>query len=498
MRQALAHIDAELRSERKGYVCLAGVHGVMEAHRDDALAQIFAEATLVVPDGMPTVWVGRHQGHRSMERVAGPDLMLAVVAGEEFRERTHFLCGGKPGVAEELRDALRSRFPGVKIVGTYTPPFGPMSIAEETQLTTKISRLKPDIIWVGISTPKQERFMARYLAQFETKLMFGVGAAFDFHTGRIKDCPEWVKRCGLQWLDRLLQDPRHLWKRYLRNNPAFLFAITLQLLGLKSYPRKRVGAFAAGRLPDFIRSLDPAHLTLPRSERFTLVFAIAVAVLSLLPLSRLSLAKSGASTRLVRPSAPFVRRFLPAMAIWSLVTGAFPPFASIFFVHHLGLSLAAAGNVFSLSQLVSFGAMLLAPVLFRVAGLQNGIVISQLSTASMLFALATVHSASSAGLLYWGYMAAQCMNEPGIYGLLMDRVPAADRSGASSYTFFISAVSQIVASSLVGAMIVRLGYASVLLATGSLAVLAALLFKRLANSPTPVFAESVAIRTATE
>jgi N-acetylglucosaminyldiphosphoundecaprenol N-acetyl-beta-D-mannosaminyltransferase len=238
MQQALEHIDAELRSGRKGYVCLAGVHGVMEAHRDTTLAQIFAGATLVVPDGMPTVWVGRHQGHRSMERVAGPDLMLAVMSGAKFRDRTHFLCGGKAGVAEELRDALRARYPGIKIVGTHTPPFRPMSAAEENQLTRKINRLKPDVIWVGISTPKQERFMVRYLAQFETKLMFGVGAAFDFHTGRIKDCPEWVKRCGLQWLDRLLQDPRHLWKRYLRNNSAFLVAIAMQLMGLRSYPRK--------------------------------------------------------------------------------------------------------------------------------------------------------------------------------------------------------------------------------------------------------------------
>ncbi|MBB5059683.1 N-acetylglucosaminyldiphosphoundecaprenol N-acetyl-beta-D-mannosaminyltransferase [Granulicella aggregans] len=238
MRQALAHIDAELRSGRKGYVCLAGVHGIMEAYRDRALAQIFAEAALVMPDGMPTVWVGRHQGHHSMERVAGPDLMLEVMAGTEFRNSTHFLCGGKAGVAEELRDTLRSRFPQVKIVGTHTPPFGPMSTVQERQLTTKINRLKPDIIWVGISTPKQERFMARYLAQFDTKLMFGVGAAFDFHTGRIKDCPEWVKLWGLQWLDRLLQDPRHLWKRHLRNNPAFLAAIALQLMGLRSYPRK--------------------------------------------------------------------------------------------------------------------------------------------------------------------------------------------------------------------------------------------------------------------
>jgi N-acetylglucosaminyldiphosphoundecaprenol N-acetyl-beta-D-mannosaminyltransferase len=236
MEQALDRIANELDSERKGYVCLAGVHGVMEAHRDTELANIFAGAALVAPDGMPTVWVGHHQGYRSMKRVAGPDLMIEVMKREEFRDRTHFLCGGKGGIAEELRETLRDRFPFIKIVGIYTPPFGPLSLAEEQDFIERVNVLRPDIIWVGISTPKQERFMARYLPLLDTKLMFGVGAAFDFHTGRISDCAEWIKHFGLQWLDRLRQDPKHLWKRYLRNNPAFLCAISLQLTGLRSYP----------------------------------------------------------------------------------------------------------------------------------------------------------------------------------------------------------------------------------------------------------------------
>ena len=259
-----------------------------------------------------------------------------------------------------------------------------------------------------------------------------------------------------------------------------------------------LGAFAAGRLPGYIHHFDPTHLSLPNSERLTLFFAITIATVSLIPLSYLSLGSSSKSTRLVRPSMPFLRQFLPAMAVWSIVTGAFPPFASIFFVRHLGLSLEAAGTLFSLSQLVQFGAILLAPVLFRLAGLQNGIMISQLSTAGMLFALANVHSASGAGTLYWGYMAAQCINEPGIYGLLMDRVPEADRSGASSYTFVISAISQIVASSVVGAMIVRLGYSSVLLTTALLAVFAALLFRRLAGSTSPAAVDSTPFLLPTE
>jgi N-acetylglucosaminyldiphosphoundecaprenol N-acetyl-beta-D-mannosaminyltransferase len=253
MRGILLRIADHLRSGLKGYVCLAGVHGVMEAHRNADLAEIFESAVIVVPDGMPTVWVGRQQGHPSMERVAGPDLMLEVMARPEFRQRTHFLCGGKEGVAAELREELLRRFPWIKIVGIHTPAFGPIDAAHEQEMVSKINSAHPDVVWVGISTPKQERFMARYLPQLETRLMFGVGAAFDFHTGRIADCPEWIKRCGLQWLDRLIQDPKHLWKRYLRNNPAFLYEIALQLSGVRSYPPK-LTAIPASAAATVVRS----------------------------------------------------------------------------------------------------------------------------------------------------------------------------------------------------------------------------------------------------
>ena len=236
MDQALARIEQELEQRRKGYVCLAGVHGVMEAQRNSEVARVLAGAALVAPDGMPTVWVGRHQGHAQMERVTGPDLMFEIMKREEFRGYTHYFCGGKEGVAGELRDQLTARLPFVKIVGTYTPPFGPMSAEQEKDFIETVGRLKPDMIWIGISTPKQELFMEQYLPLLDTTLMFGVGAAFDFHTGRIADCADWIKHCGLQWFHRLLQDPKHLWKRYLRNNPSFLFSIALQLTGLKSYP----------------------------------------------------------------------------------------------------------------------------------------------------------------------------------------------------------------------------------------------------------------------
>jgi N-acetylglucosaminyldiphosphoundecaprenol N-acetyl-beta-D-mannosaminyltransferase len=235
MESAIRSLDAIMARDQKGYVCLAGVHGIMEAHRDKVVAHSLANAALVIPDGMPTVWVGRLQGHAAMQQVTGPDLMLEVMQRPEFRGCTHFLYGGKEGVADELRAMLTERFPGVNIIGTYTPPFGPLSEAEEQQLIHTVNTLRPDILWVGISTPRQEQFMEQFLPRLEVKLMFGVGAAFDFHTGRIADCSTWIKRCGMQWFHRLLQDPRRLWWRYLRNNPAFLYAITLQLLGLRRY-----------------------------------------------------------------------------------------------------------------------------------------------------------------------------------------------------------------------------------------------------------------------
>jgi N-acetylglucosaminyldiphosphoundecaprenol N-acetyl-beta-D-mannosaminyltransferase len=236
MEETVAHVSKALQTSSKGYVCVADVHGIMEAHRSPRIAEIYSASEMTIPDGMPLVWVGRAQGHSSMQRVTGPDLMLEIFRRKEFANITHFLYGGVQGVADDLRAKLTERFPWVQIVGTATPPFSDLSSAEQQELIDTVHILKPDIIWVGISCPKQEQFMSRYLPALETKLMFGVGAAFDYHTGRIRDCAEWIKRAGLQWLHRLLQDPRRLWRRYLRNNSAFLLYITLELTGLRHYP----------------------------------------------------------------------------------------------------------------------------------------------------------------------------------------------------------------------------------------------------------------------
>ena len=233
MTQALAHIAKALHRKVRGYICVAGVHGVMEASRSPLLSEIYAESEMTIPDGMPLVWVGRLQGHDAMRRVTGPDLMLEVFGRKEFANVTHYLYGGVEGVAEQLRSNLIQRFPWVRIVGASTPPFAPLTLSEESELVATIAQLKPDIIWVGLGCPKQEIFMAQYASVLDTKLMFGVGAAFDYHTGRILDCSNWIKQIGMQWLHRLIQDPRRLWRRYLRNNPAFLWQIALQFAGYR-------------------------------------------------------------------------------------------------------------------------------------------------------------------------------------------------------------------------------------------------------------------------
>jgi N-acetylglucosaminyldiphosphoundecaprenol N-acetyl-beta-D-mannosaminyltransferase len=229
--------DRWIAARNRGYICVTGVHGVMEAQKDAHFMSILNHAFINTPDGMPMSWVGHLQGLSQMDRVFGPDIMAAMCQLSVQRGYRHFLYGGDVGVAELLKETLQRRFPGLLVVGTYTPPFRNLSAAEENDVLTQVRAAKPHILWVGLGTPKQERFMAHYIDRLEVPLLVGVGAAFDYHTGRIRDCPRWVKRAGLQWLHRLLQDPRRLWKRYLRNNPAFVWNIVLQTLKLRRFPR---------------------------------------------------------------------------------------------------------------------------------------------------------------------------------------------------------------------------------------------------------------------
>ena len=232
---AVAILAAALAEGRRGYVCVTGVHGVMESQADPALRHIHNASLLTTPDGMPMVWLGRLAGHRSMSRVYGPELMEHVFAWSQRSGATHFFYGGATGVAEELKVKVEARFSGVRIVGTYTPPFRPLTPAEDATLVAQVAALKPDFLWVGLSTPKQERFMAGYLPQLDAKIFIGVGAAFDFHAGRVAQAPRWIQRSGFEWLYRTCREPKRLWKRYATNNPRFLWRLLGQWLGWRKY-----------------------------------------------------------------------------------------------------------------------------------------------------------------------------------------------------------------------------------------------------------------------
>lgn len=213
-------------------VCLATAHGLVEAQDDPALRRCYNTSWLTTPDGMPLVWLGP----RGVERVYGPDLMLAVCDRGRAVGLRHFFYGGAPGVAATLRDRLVTRFPGLTVVGIHSPPFRPLADTELAELHATVAATQPDVIWVGLGSPKQEHFMAAQAATLATGVLIGVGAAFDFHSGRIPQAPRWIRHSGLEWLFRLATEPRRLGRRYLRTNPRFLLHLVAQRTGLRRYP----------------------------------------------------------------------------------------------------------------------------------------------------------------------------------------------------------------------------------------------------------------------
>lgn len=230
MEDALRLSDELIRADGRGYVCVTDVHGVIEAQDDSAFRAILNNSYMTTPDGMPLVWTGRLQGHARMQRVYGPDLLMALCSVSVARGYRHFFYGGKPGVAERLVEVLKTKFPGLDVAGVYVPPFRALTVDEERDLRETLAAAKPDIFWVGLGLPKQERFMAQYCGTLDAKLMIGVGAAFDIHAGLVKEAPQWLKKAGLQWLHRLCQEPRRLWRRYTTCVPRFLWGMSWQLV----------------------------------------------------------------------------------------------------------------------------------------------------------------------------------------------------------------------------------------------------------------------------
>ena len=236
LKMTVGVIDQWIRRHEAQYVCVTGVHGLMESYRTAQIRQVHNAAGLVVPDGMPLVWLSRLKGRHFVDRVYGPDLMLAVCERSAHRGYRNFFYGGAPGVAELLADRLRARFRGLNVVGIYSPPFRALTTDEDAELTATIRRARPDIVWVGISTPKQELWMAQHVQRLQSAVLLGVGAAFDFHAGLKPQAPRWMMRSGLEWLFRLIQEPARLGPRYLKNNPQFLGLILLETFGIR--PRR--------------------------------------------------------------------------------------------------------------------------------------------------------------------------------------------------------------------------------------------------------------------
>jgi N-acetylglucosaminyldiphosphoundecaprenol N-acetyl-beta-D-mannosaminyltransferase len=225
MDEAVDEITRWIDERSPHYVCVTGVHGVMEAQRDESLRQIHNRSGLTTPDGMPMVWAGRWAGFPGVRRVYGPDLMLALSERAAQRGWRNYLFGGKEGIADRTAARMAAAFPRLNVVGTHSPPFRPLTEAEDAELVQRINAASPDIVWVGLSTPKQERWMAAHVDQLTAPVLIGVGAAFDIHAGVVRQAPLWMQRSGLEWLFRLGTEPRRLARRYLSNNPRFVVRV---------------------------------------------------------------------------------------------------------------------------------------------------------------------------------------------------------------------------------------------------------------------------------
>jgi N-acetylglucosaminyldiphosphoundecaprenol N-acetyl-beta-D-mannosaminyltransferase len=213
-------------------IVFANVHVITEAQHDEQF-QTILNTSFNVPDGKPLIWIGRARGHDLKHRVYGPDLLVDFCEGTLVKGYRHFLYGGAPGVAEQLADELERRFPGNVIAGTYSPPFRPLTSREDAQVVRMINAARPDVLWVGLGCPKQEKWAYEHRERLEVPVIAAVGQAFDIHSGRTRQAPRWMRESGLEWLFRLAKNPHRLWKRYVLRNSEFLWRLAIEKLQSK-------------------------------------------------------------------------------------------------------------------------------------------------------------------------------------------------------------------------------------------------------------------------
>jgi N-acetylglucosaminyldiphosphoundecaprenol N-acetyl-beta-D-mannosaminyltransferase len=223
------------RREHCHYVAVTGMHGVTEAQHDAGFKHVLNAADLVVPDGMPLVWLGRLRGFPLRRRVYGPELMMTFCQETASKGCRHFFFGGTPGLPERLSENLRQLIPELQIAGTFSPPFGRVTPEEDEATVAMINAASPDVVWVGLSEIKQDIWMYEHRGELNVPVLVGIGAAFDFLAGTKRQAPEWMRENGLEWLFRLLQEPRRLWRRYLVYGSEFLVLVFLEQLGIKKF-----------------------------------------------------------------------------------------------------------------------------------------------------------------------------------------------------------------------------------------------------------------------
>ncbi len=234
MTQALETIDRWVIEREPNYICVTPAHAIMDVYEDDELRQIYNNSGLTTPDGMAIVWLLKGYGHSGVDRVYGPDLLLAVCAQSVEHGYRHYFYGAAPGVAQQLADSLQERFPGLDVVGVESPPYRALTPEEDAEVVRRIRNAQPDFVWVGLGSPRQERWMKEHLALLDVPVLVGIGAAFDFLSGNKPQAPRWIQRSGLEWLFRLFSEPQRLWRRYIRY-PRFVVLAILQRLGFISF-----------------------------------------------------------------------------------------------------------------------------------------------------------------------------------------------------------------------------------------------------------------------
>jgi len=229
----------EARAGHGGYVCVANVHMVTTARRDEKLHDIMEKSLVVTADGLPLVWMLEQCGFSGAERVTGTDLTLKLCEKAAAEGMPVCFYGGIPETARALRESMTALFPALKVAHREYPPLLPEQSAVDGGVVDRINKSGGRIVFVGLGCPKQEFWMAAYRPHL-TAVLIGVGAAFDFISGTVKRAPIWMQRCGLEWLYRLVVDPRKTWKRYVTTNPIFIWLALKEYIGLKTNRRRQI------------------------------------------------------------------------------------------------------------------------------------------------------------------------------------------------------------------------------------------------------------------